>query len=62
MSKLQDIKIILASDESAEEVESKLNNLTDQGYKLQSSSVEWYCGKVEGAFCLLKELKEKKYE
>ena len=56
--KNQDIKIITANGDVPELVEKKLNNLTEQGYKLQSSSIDWYCGKVEGAFCLVKILEE----
>ena len=54
--KKQDIKIIIANGEGTDEIEKKLNDLTEQGYKLQSSKVDWYCGKLEGAFCMVKDL------
>ena len=54
----QDIKIITANGDVPELLEKKLNNLTEQGYKLQSSSVNWYNGRVEGAFCLVRILEE----
>ena len=54
--KKQDIKIIMANDDIPELIENKLNDLTEQGYKLQSSKVDWYCGTLEGAFCMVKDL------
>jgi hypothetical protein len=54
--KKQDIKIIMANDDEPEFIENKLNQLTEAGYKLQSSSVDWYNGLLEGAFCLVKDL------
>jgi len=54
--KKQDIKIIMANDDKPELIEKKLNSLTEKGYKLQSSKVDWYCGMLEGAFCLVKDM------
>ncbi len=54
--KKQDIKIIIANGEGTIEIEKQLNDLTEQGYKLQSSSVEWYNGGILGAFCLVRDL------
>ena len=56
--KRQDIKIIMANDDGPELIEKKLNDLTEKGYKLQSSKVDWYCGKLEGAFCFIKDTEE----
>lgn len=53
--KKQDIKIIMANDAMPEKIEEKLNDLTKQGYKLQSSKVDWYCGRLEGVFCMVKD-------
>ncbi len=53
---MEDIKIVVANNDTSEELETKLNNFTKQGYKLQTSNIEWYCGKILGVFCLVKEL------
>ena len=55
----QDIKIIMANGEEPELIEKKLNDLTKKGYKLQSSKVDWYCGMLEGVFCLVKDRRKK---
>ncbi|MGD9567550.1 MAG: hypothetical protein AB7V48_04410 [Sedimentibacter sp.] len=54
--KKQDIKIVVANNDESEKIEKKLNDLTEQGYKLQSSNVDWYCGMVLGTFCMVKDL------
>lgn len=56
--KKQDIKIIIANGEGKDEIEKRLNDLTEQGYKSQSSNVEWYNGGILGAFCMVKDLEE----
>lgn len=56
--KKQDAKIIIANGEGTDEIEKRLNDLTEQGYKLQSSNVEWYNGGILGAFCMVKDLEE----
>lgn len=54
--KKQDIKIIIANGEGTDEIEKRLNDLTEQGYKLQSSNMQWYNGGILGAFCMAKDL------
>lgn len=55
---MEDIKIVVANNDTPEELEVRLNNFTKQGYKIQNSNFEWYCGKVLGVFCLVKDIKD----
>lgn len=56
MIKKADVKIeILDTHLSIEYIENMIKKYLEDGYKIQNSDIQWYCGSIQGVYVFTKE-------
>lgn len=53
-----DVSVQVINELYSGELEDMIKSFLNDGFKIQNSQVQWYCGRIEGVYVFIKELEE----